>query len=296
MKIAITGAGGFIGKELTRFFSARHHVLALTRHSLDITDGHAVRRMITDVRPDLIINCAVSGVDDCEANPSMAHAVNVAGPQCLAEAAADIDAEILHFSTNYVFDGTREAGSFYTNRDAALPINKYGTTKLAGELAVRMAAPKSYIIRTSWVFGAGNENNFFGFAARALTEKKRLRAVKDVRASATYVVDLVTRIGEILALHRYETYHIVNDGACSYYEFALEVARDLRVSSAEIDSLIEAVTESELRRNTPRPHYTPMRCLASEEIGLPKLRCWRTALSQYLNSGFLKKEVTDGTI
>jgi dTDP-4-dehydrorhamnose reductase len=289
MKIAITGAGGFVGKELTRFFSARHCVLALTRHSLDITDRHAVRRMITDVRPDLIINCAVSGVDDCEANPSMAHAVNVAGPQCLAEAAAELDAEILHFSTNYVFDGKREAGSFYTNRDEALPINKYGATKLAGELAVRMSAPKSYIIRTSWVFGAGKEDNFFGLAARALTERKRLRAVTDVRASVAYVADLVTRIDEILAFHRYETYHVVNDGACSYYEFALEVARDLRMSSAEIDSLIEAVTESELRRNTPRPRYTPMRCLASDELGLPALRCWRTALSEYLNVGFQEK-------
>src|SRR5262245_24578121 len=162
MKIAIIGAGGFVGKELTRFFSPRNDVLALTRHSLDITDGHAVRRMITDIRPDLIINCAVLGVDDCEANPSMAHSVNVVGPQCLAEAAAEIDAEILHFSTNYVFDGKREVGSFYTNRDAALPINKYGETKLAGELEVRMAAPKSYIIRTSWVFGVGKEDNFFG--------------------------------------------------------------------------------------------------------------------------------------
>ena len=283
MKIAITGAGGFVGKELTRFFSARHQVLALTRHSLDITDGHAVRRIITDARPDLIINCAVSGVNNCEANPSMAHAVNVAGPQSLAEAAVEIDAEILHFSTNYVFDGKREAGSFYTNRDAALPINEYGETKLAGELAVRMSAPKSYIIRTSWVFGAGKEDNFFGFATRALTERKRLRAVTDVRASVTYVVDLIARIDEILALHHYETYHVVNDGDCSYYEFALEVARDLRMSSAEIDSLIEAVTESELQRNASRPHYTPMRCLVSEELGLPALRCWRTALSQYLD-------------
>jgi dTDP-4-dehydrorhamnose reductase len=283
MKIAITGAGGFVGKELERFFSARHHVMALPRHSLDITDGHAVMRMVTNVRPDLIINCAVLGLDDCEANPSMAHAVNVQGPQFLAEAASEIDAEILHFSTNYVFDGKREAGSFYTNRDAALPINKYGVTKLAGEFAVRMAAPKSYIIRTSWVFGAGKEDNFFSLAGRALTERKRLRAVTDVRASVTYVSDLVTRIGEILAFHRYETYHVVNDGACSYYEFALEVARDLRMSSEDIDSLIEAVTESAMRRNVSRPRYTPMRCLVSGELGLPALRCWRTALSQYLN-------------
>jgi dTDP-4-dehydrorhamnose reductase len=282
MKIAITGAGGFVGKELTRFFSARHHVLALTRHSLDITDGRAVRRVITNIRPDLIINCAVSGVDECEANPSMAHAVNVLGPQYLAEAAAEIDAEILHFSTNYVFDGKREAGSFYTNRDAAAPINKYGETKLAGELAAKMAAPKSYIIRTSWVFGPGEKDNFFSLAARTLTQRKRMRAVTDVRASVTYVADLITRMNEILAFQRYDTYHVVNDGACSYYEFALEVARELMMSSAEIDSLIEAVTESELRRNTSRPRHTPMRCLASEELGLPALRCWRTALSQYL--------------
>jgi dTDP-4-dehydrorhamnose reductase len=283
MKIVITGAGGFVGKKLTLFFRARHQVLALTRHSLDITDGHAVRRMIIDAGPDLIINCVVSGVDDCEANPSMAHAVNVVGPQYLSEAAAEIDAEILHFSTNYVFDGKREAGSFYTNRDAPLPINKYGETKLAGELVVRTAAPKSYIVRTSWVFGPGKEDNFFGLAARALMERKRLRAVTDVRASVTYVDDLVTRIDEILAFHRYETYHVVNGGDCSYYEFALEVARELMMSSAEIDSLIEAVTESDMLRNTSRPHHTPMRCLVSEELGLPALRCWRRALSQYLS-------------
>jgi dTDP-4-dehydrorhamnose reductase len=146
-----------------------------------------------------------------------------------------------------------------------------------------MALPRSYIVRTSWVFGVGKEDNFFGLAARALTERKRLRAVTDVRASVTYVADLVTRIDEILALHRYETYHVVNDGACSYYEFALEVARNLGMSSAEADSLIEAVTESELRRNTSRPRYTPMRCRVSEELGLLPLRSWRRALSQYLN-------------
>jgi dTDP-4-dehydrorhamnose reductase len=284
MKIAITGAGGFVGKELARFLLVRHQVLPLTRQSLDITDGIAVRRMITDVRPDLIINCAVLGLDDCEANPSMAHAVNVSGPQYLAEAAAEIDAEVMHFSSNYVFDGKREAGQFYTNRDAASPINKYGETKLAGELAVRTAAPKSYVIRTSWVFGPGKEDNFFGLAALALTERKRLRAVTDVWGSVTYVADLITRIDEILAFRRYDTYHVVNDGACSYYEFAMEVACGLRISSAEIESLIEPVTESELRRNTPRPRYTPMRCLVSQELGLPALRGWRIALSQYLNN------------
>jgi dTDP-4-dehydrorhamnose reductase len=283
MKIIITGAGGFVGKELTQYFSAKHEILPLAHQALDITDGHTVRRSITDLRPDLIINCAVLGVDDCEANPSTAHAINTAGPQYLAEAAAECDAEIMHLSTNYVFDGDLEAGSFYTIRDAALPINKYGETKLAGEIAVRQAAPKSYIVRTSWVFGQGKKNNFFSLAARSLIEKRRLRAVTNIWASVTFVDDLVARIDEILAFHRYETYHIVNDGACSYYDFAREAARELKLTSAEIGDLIEAVRESEMQRRAPRPRYTPMRCLVSEELGLPALRHWRAALSQYLN-------------
>jgi dTDP-4-dehydrorhamnose reductase len=283
MKIVITGAGGFVGKELTRYLSAKHEILPLAHQALDITDGHTVRRSITDLRPDLIINCAVLGVDECEADPSLASSVNAAGPQYLAEAAAECDAEIIHLSTNYVFDGDLAAGSIYTIRDAALPINKYGETKLAGEIAVRQAAPKCYIVRTSWVFGQGKENNFFSLAARSLIEKRRLRAVTDIWASVTFVDDLVARIDEILAFHRYETYHVVNDGACSYYDFAREAARALKLTSAEIGDLIEAVSESEMQRRAPRPRYTPMRCLVSEELGLPALRHWRAALSQYLN-------------
>jgi dTDP-4-dehydrorhamnose reductase len=283
MKIVITGAGGFIGKELARFFSAHHHVLPLTHQALDITDNQAVRRLIADVRPHLIINCVVLGVDECEANPSLAYSVNAAGPRYLAEAAAECGAEIMHLSTNYVFDGNLEAGSFYTIRDAALPINKYGETKLAGEAAVREAAPKSYIVRTSWVFGQGKKDNFFSLAAHALIERRRLRAVTDIWASVTYIADLVARVDEILAFHRYETYHVVNDGACSYYDFACEAARELKLTGAELSDLIEAATESEMQRKAPRPRYTPMRCLVSEELGLPALRQWRAALPQYLN-------------
>lgn len=280
MKIVITGAGGFVGKEMTTYLSARHEILPLTHQALDITDGQAVNRVIKDARPDLIINCSVLGVDDCQIDPEKAYAVNAAGPQYLAEAAAEIDAEILQLSTNYVFAGDREPGSYYTIRDAPAPINKYGETKLAGEIAVRRAAPKSYIVRTSWVFGPGKKDNFFSLAARSLLERRRLRAVIDVWASVTYVDDLVARVGEILAFRRFATYHVVNDGSCSYYDFALEAARQLNL---ETDDLIEAVSEAEMKRLAPRPSSTPMRCLVSEELGLPALRDWRRALSQYLN-------------
>jgi dTDP-4-dehydrorhamnose reductase len=281
MKIIITGAGGFVGKELTRFFSTEHQVTALSRRDLDITDCDAVRRVVSDARPDLVINCAVLGVDVCEADPALAQAVNIAGPKYLAEAVAEIDAEIMHLSTNYVFDGDREADSYYTIRDAALPINQYGKTKLAGELAVTQAAPKSYVVRTSWVFGAGKEN-FFSGAVRALAARRPVRAVNDLWASVTNVVDLVSRINEILAHRRYATYHVVNDGCCSHYDFAAEVARRLRLPEAEANALINSVAEAEMQRLAPRPRYTPMRCLVSAELGLPPLRHWQAALSDFL--------------
>lgn len=283
MKIVIVGAGGFVGKELTGRFSPQHEVLPLTHQALDITDESAVQHIIKDARPDLIINCSVLGVDDCESDPALASAINAQGPRYLAEAAAESGAEMLQLSTNYVFAGDLEHGSYYTIRDKPRPINKYGETKLAGEAAVRAALPKSYIVRTSWVFGLGKKDNFFSTAARSLSERKRLRAVEDVWASVTYVSDLAARIEEILAFHHYETYHIVNEGICSYYDFAREAARQLNMTNAEIAELIEAVRESEMRRKALRPGYTPMRCLVSEELGLPVLPHWRTALSRYLH-------------
>lgn len=285
MKIIITGAGGFVGKELARFFAVSHQVTALTHQALDITDREAVKRCVNEALPDLVINCAVLGVDVCEADPALANAVNVAGPKFLAEAAAEIDAEIMHLSTNYVFDGDRELGSYYTINDAALPINVYGETKLAGELAVIEAAPKSYVVRTSWVFGAGKDN-FFSAAARALVERKPLRAVNDIWASVTFVADLVARINDILARRRYATYHVVNDGFCSHHDFALEIGRNLKITGAESNALIEAVSESEAKRLATRPRNTPMRCLASAEVGLPPLRHWQAALS-----GFLRESI-----
>lgn len=281
MKIILTGAGGFVGKELARVFASDHQVIALTRQELDITNREAVNSFVNQARPDLAINCAVLGVDICEADPALAEAINVAGPKFLAEAVAEIDAEIMHLSTNYVFDGNRESGAYYTINDEALPINKYGETKLAGERVVSETVPKNYIVRTSWVFGPGKEN-FFSTAAQALMERKPTRAVNDIWASVTYVSDLAARINEILVRRRYGIYHVVNDGHCSHHDFAVEIARNLGLSDAERGELIEAVSESQMQRLAARPRYTPMRCLLAEELGLPPMRQWHAALSDFL--------------
>ena len=289
MKIIITGAGGLVGGACARRFARSHQVLALRHADLDVTDGEAVRRRILSESPQLVVNCAVLGVDECERDEESGRAINVEAPRALASAAAEANAEFLHFSSNYVFGGgdarklytTDDAREFYTTDDEPRPLNVYGETKLAGERAAREANAHTYVVRTSWVFGAGKESSL-STAHRELLAGRSVRAITDTRASVTYVEDLARRVEEIIGLGRHGTYQVVNSGVCTYKDFAEEAARLVGLSDAEAARLIEPVTEAEMNRAAPRPRDTPMRCLLSEELGLAPLRDWRAALADYV--------------
>lgn len=282
MKLAITGAGGLVGQHLARYFAGGCEVRALLHQDLDITDGAAVNAWCERERPDLIINCAVLDVDRCEREPQLAEAVNVSGPRHLAEAAQAAGAEVMHFSTNYVFDG-RAHGHVYTQAEEAKPINIYGQTKLAGEQAVRAANPRGYVVRTSWVFGVG-KRNFLSTVHRQLLAGQKVQAIADVWASATCVVDLVARVNEVLKHKRYGLYQLVNAGVLTYHDFAGEAARLVGLNDEAAARLIERVSENEANRLAERPRYTPMRCVLSEELGLTPLRDWRVALADYVRT------------
>jgi dTDP-4-dehydrorhamnose reductase len=223
----------------------------------------------------------VLGVDACEANPILARAVNVLGAENVAKAAAAVDADFVQLSSNYVFDGKREA--FYTSHDAPNPINIYGQTKLQAERVAQAACPETFIVRTSWVFG-NSKQNFFSTVPKSLRSGQRCRAITDVWASATYVSDLVTRAIEIVSLKRYGSYHVVNSDVCSYHDFAVEAAHVLRIPSPHLKDLIDPIKSSNLSLPAARPRYTPLKCEASEEIGLPPLRSWREALAAYIQT------------
>ena len=286
MKIVITGAGGLIGSHLAHSFNRNHEVLSLKHSDLDITDSEAVTSCLTRTQPSLIINCATIEVDDCERNPKLAQAIHVEGPHSLAQTASPLGAEFIHFSTNYVFDGHEEGRSSYTVRDEPHPINVYGKVKLAGESAVREASPRTFIIRTSWVYGSGKKA-FLSTVHRELLAGRPVRAVADNWANTTYVMDLVARIDEILAGKQYGTSHVVNEGICSYSEFALEAGRILGLTGARLKELVELIDEAETNRPAPRPRYTPMHCLLSTELGLAPMRNWRSALGDYLSASTL---------
>ncbi|MBX3280270.1 MAG: dTDP-4-dehydrorhamnose reductase [Acidobacteria bacterium] len=289
MKVIIAGAGGLLGARLTESLSSVHEVCALKRADLDITDGAAVDAVCLRERPDLVVNCAVAQVDPCEQDPQMAEAVNVAGPRNLARSAAAIGAAILHFSTNYVFEGTRTDGGFYTIDDETRPVNVYGRVKLAGERAVIEANPRSYIFRTSWVYGPGKES-FLASVPKKLRKKESVQAIVDCYSSTTYVRDLARRTDEILARGRYGIYHTVNAGVCSYYEFAAEAARLLGLSEEQAAGLIMKRSESQMNRPALRPAWTPMACRLSDELGLAPMRDWRAALAGYVEE-VLREEI-----
>ena len=261
----------------------QHDVLALKHGDLDISDQSVVQQCVADAKPELIFNCAVTQVDESEQDLAKAQAVNAKGPRYLAEAANRVGAEIVQFSTQYAFQGEPIGRAPYTIKDEPAPVNVYGETKLIGEEAVHEACARSYIIRTSWVYGSGKDS-FLCSVHNDLKKLKRVRAIDDIWSSTTYVEDLIDRVMMIRRTGFYGTYHVVNTGICSYYEFALEAGRLVGLARRELDSLIEITHERDMKRIAPRPRYTPLRCLLSEELGLPSMRDWHDALGAYVRS------------
>jgi dTDP-4-dehydrorhamnose reductase len=248
---------------------------------LDIADGAAVMRCISDLAPSLVVNCAVTQVDEAEQNPGKALAVNEKGPGFLADAAAQVGAEMIQFSTQYVFEGEPLGRAPYTVEDEPRPVNRYGSSKLAGEATVRDACARSFIVRTSWVYGSG-KNSFLCTVHSDLMSGKRVRAIEDIWSSTTYVEDLIDRVMEIRERGHYGIYHVVNQGVCSYYDFALEAGAILGLDRDRLDVLIEVLKEADMKRSATRPRYTPLRCLLSERLAFAPMRDWRKALAGYI--------------
>ncbi len=282
VRIVITGAGGLVGRALTGSLGENHQLHPLRRADLDITNGDDVAALMKRLRPDLIINCAVIGVDECERDPAGAALINVLGPRYLAEAAEKAGASIMHLSSNYVFGGERTDGVAYTTTDPAHPVNVYGHTKLEGERAVLSACSRSWIVRTSWVFGAGKES-FLASVPRKLRAGETVIALSGIFASATWVFDLVPRIAQIVSAGDYGVFHVNNSGVCSYPEFAKSAAALLGLSTVDSEELILEKSAESVVRVARRPRWTPMQCEHSERLGLAPLRPWQEALAAYVH-------------
>ena len=249
---------------------------ALTHQRLDITDPAAAERFIAE--GDLVVNCAaIAGVDTAEADPDTAYAVNTGGPETVAQACARVGAQLIHLSTDYVFDGRQRHP--YEVGDEAAPLGDYGRTKLAGELAVLAAMPDAHIVRTSWVYTGGGGDDVVVVLRRLAATDRTVDAVDDQTGSPTYVKDLVDALFEIGEGYiREPVLHVANEGACTRYEQAVAVFEELGADPQRV----RPVSAAQTARRAPRPAYSALSMAMSVRAGVSPLRPWRAALADAL--------------
>jgi len=260
-KVIILGANGMLGHALQKVFP---HAILLGHRDVDITDIQMVKNLISLEHPSVVINAAAyTDVDSCEGNRDHAFAVNGYGPGYLAAACAQTGSALVHYSTDYIFDGTRPA---YREDDPPNPINTYGESKLLGEVSIRKNMDDYRIIRTSWLFGAHGKN--FVDTILALSPKMEMvRVVNDQVGKPTYTVDLARATPGIIS-RTPGIYHITNDGQCSWYDFA----------RAFIPNAVPCTT-AEFPRRAKRPV-----CSVLLNTKTPPLRHWKEAVFEYIQS------------
>lgn len=278
MKIVVTGASGQLGTDVVAACRrAGDTVLALDRHTLDITDEAAVVDAIVGSDADAVINAAAfTAVDACESQPDIAHAVNAVAVGHLATACADEGAHLVHVSTDYVFDGTLDRP--YREDDTPNPQSVYGASKLAGEVA---AGPDAAIARVSWTCGEHGDNMVKLVLRLAASPDRPLAFVDDQRGCPTFTADLAPALRTLAVERRRGVYHLTNGGAVTWYEFVREILdagghdpdRVRPISTAELDP----------PRPAPRPANSVLDNTMWSAAGHPPLRHHREPLLELVD-------------
>jgi dTDP-4-dehydrorhamnose reductase len=260
--ILLTGANGQVGWELQRTLGSCCRVIALTRDQLDLSQPDAIRRAVRTHQPDIIINpAAYTAVDKAESEPELALAINGSAPGILAEEAKELDALLVHYSTDYVFDGNQSEP--YTEGDSPNPQSVYGRTKLAGEQAIRTVGGKHLILRTSWVYGE-HGNNFVKTVLRLAKTRNELRIVSDQYGAPTWARLLANSTA--LLLQRWQEkdgdpglcglYNLTAAGRTSWFQYTQEIVRLAGQYDTEIANktlAIQPIATSEYPLPAKRP-------------------------------------------
>ena len=292
-RILLTGANGQVGWELQRTLSCLGEVVALDSKAMNLADADAVRRTVRDIAPGIIVNpAAYTAVDKAESEPELARAVNAVAPGILAEEAGRLGALLVHYSTDYVFNGSGTAP--WREDDACDPLNVYGATKLAGERAIQATGCRHLIFRTSWVYGARG-SNFLLTMRRLMRERPELKIVADQIGAPTWCRDLAEATAQVLgqlaspmsAANQAEPwgiYHMTNAGETSWHGFAEAIQA--------LDEFDETCAPAHLlpipSSDYPTPAKRPLNSRLNNDrlertFGL-RLQDWRAALALCLEA------------
>lgn len=284
MKILILGGQGNLGTQLEKVFSVDFETISWDRSDLDVLDFPLLNQKINELSPDLIINTvAYNAVDKCEEKNEfeMALKLNAELPAALAEISRHLGATLIHYSSDYVFNGTEEKKEFFED-DTPNPINKYGESKFAGEREILKQAERGlnfYLIRTSKLFGpkgasAAAKPSFFDIMLSLAQDKKDITVVNEELSCFTYTPDLAAATKRLWELETpYGIYHLINEGECTWFDGA-KALFDLK----KIDVSIRAVRSENLLRAARRPKFSVLK-----NSKIKKMRNWQEALREYVN-------------
>ncbi len=271
--LLLTGANGQVGWELQRVLAPLGNVIALTREQLDLSDINSIRTVVTRHRPDIIVNpAAYTAVDKAESDSEHAYAVNAYAPGALALAAKELNALLVHYSTDYVFDGRKDAP--YLETDTPNPQSIYGKSKLEGERAVQASGCRHLILRTSWVYGL-HGGNFMKTMLRLARERDSLRIVNDQFGAPTWARLIAKTTNELLQqamqadfdTRKLGLYHLTAAGRTTWHDYAQEIIRLARLYDRELRDkalTIQGIPTQEYPLPAARP--------ANSELATDKLR------------------------
>nr|WP_255654543.1 dTDP-4-dehydrorhamnose reductase [Cohnella sp. REN36] len=270
----VTGAGGQLGREIVGLNLEGIRFVGIDRQALDITNGNQTRQVIHELRPDAIIHAAAyTAVDKAESEPDAAYSVNAIGTRNVALASDEVGAKFCYISTDYVFDGTGTRP--YETQDAPAPRTVYGRTKLEGERFAEECCRRSFIVRTSWVYGKHGAN-FVKTMLQLANQRSEVTVVQDQIGSPTFTLDLALFLAKLVVSGRFGVYHASNTGTCSWFEFAKAIFEE-----AEVKMAVHPCSTEQFPRPAPRPAYSVLGHEALLKNGFEEFRHWRDALKDY---------------
>ena len=300
-KILLTGVNGQVGHALKTKLG-NYELIALSREQLDLTNAHDIKRVVREIKPNLIINpAAYTAVDKAESEPELAYAINATAAQILAEEAARLNSALIHFSTDYVYDGTKTGA--YLENDEVNPVSVYGKSKLAGEDAIRAVGLPHLILRTSWVYGAYGKN-FLKTILRLAAERDSLRIVDDqfgAPTSSESIAEAVVQLVEVWQPQQENQtgiYHFTNAGAAplagatSWHGFSCEIVNEYNRLKAQKNwpalkvgvENIAAITTADYPTPAARPENSRLDNSKLKNVFNVALPSWKQGLQQVMQS------------
>jgi dTDP-4-dehydrorhamnose reductase len=283
MKVAVIGANGQLGSDVVlEYQSAGVQTAGLAHADVDISSLESTRKALLAILPSIIINtAAMHHVENCEREPLRAYEVNALGARNLSMVARELDAKLVHVSTDYVFDGSKKQP--YVESDHAATLNVYGNTKLAGEAFARAYAVKHFIVRTSALYGknpcrAKGGRNFVDLMLKLAGERDEVRVVDDEVVSPTSTTELAKQIVVLSQTNHFGLYHATAEGSCSWYEFAKTI---FEMTATKVN--LRIANSQEFPAKIPRPKYSVLENEALKKLGLNSFASWREGLTRYLS-------------